>query len=178
MDKAAKWIFLIALGLAAFFLGAIAGLLVIASLPITTIREALAYLVLVGTVLAFVLAAGLAVAGFTYFLVWLSSIGTECPKCRRWWAKQWAGRKVLEVRRCYGLVTRRAYTNTTTWGGGTSYYGHRQAYHSGSSHGFGTTSWQERVPVIRTTYRDSYRCKFCGTEWREDRVEKREDFDR
>jgi hypothetical protein len=62
--------------------------------------------------------------------------------------------------------------------GGTSYGpGGSTTYHSGSVSSSGGTSWQERVPVIRTTYGLRYRCRYCGERWEEERVEQVEDFD-
>jgi hypothetical protein len=77
----------------------------------------------------------------------------------------------VERKKCSGLVTRSAHTSTTSHLSGASHY-------SGSVHGSSYTSWQERVPVIRTTYQLKYRCKHCGWRWSEEQVEQVEDFDR
>jgi hypothetical protein len=40
-----------------------------------------------------------------------------------------------------------------------------------------TTSWEERVPVVITTYEMWYECKHCRAVWTEEKVEQVEDFD-
>jgi DNA-directed RNA polymerase subunit RPC12/RpoP len=111
-------------------------------------------------------------------VVLLTSIGTGCPKCGKWWAKVYRGWKILERKKCYGLVTRYASSSSSGFVGGTSYGpGGYTTYHSGSVSSSGGTNWQERVPVIRTTYELRYRCRYCGGRWEEERVEQVEDFD-
>jgi hypothetical protein len=104
-------------------------------------------------------------------LVLLTSIGTGCPKCGKWWAKVDAGTQVRERKKCYGLVTRYAHSSSSGYVSGTS--GHQGAWVSGS----GTTRWQERVPVIRTTCELHYRCRYCHHCWWKEKVEVVEDFD-
>jgi hypothetical protein len=105
---------------------------------------------------------------------------TACPKCGKWWARVYLGRTTLEKKRCYGLVTRYAHSSSTGWISGTSRHSGsiHDTSHDGIVHSSGTTSWQERVPVIRTTYELHYECKYCQAHWTKVRVEQVEDFER
>jgi hypothetical protein len=103
-----------------------------------------------------------------------------CRWCGRLRIPQHLGSTVADRRRCYGLVTRHA--RTSLWGG---YSGRRSpfshpdspTYESGSIYSSGTTTWKERVPVIRTTHLHHYRCRSCGHKWDEEEVVQKEDFD-
>jgi hypothetical protein len=108
-----------------------------------------------------------------------TSIGTVCPKCGKWWAKVHLGRRIIEQKKCYGLVTRRAHSSSTGWAFGTSHHSgsrHHRSY-GGPVYASRTTSWQERVPVIRTTSEWLYWCKYCRFQWEEEEVRDVEDFD-
>ena len=102
----------------------------------------------------------------------ISGILTGCPNCHRWWASRFLKETVDERKRCYGLVTRRAWTSF--WGSSRI----SGSSDSVSSSGSGTTTWQERVPVIRTTYWHHYKCNRCGHAWQVLKVREVEDFER
>jgi hypothetical protein len=125
-------------------------------------------LLALGTVgLLFVIAYfGLVVA----LIVW--SGRNACPKCGKWSAIVFVRHRIIDQRRCYGLVTRTAHSSSSGSISGTS-----STSHGGTIHGFGHTSWEERVPVIRTTYLTYHRCKYCQASWANERVEEVEDFD-
>jgi hypothetical protein len=86
---------------------------------------------------------------------------------------------MIERRRCYGFVTRRAYSSSSgsIWGGLTGPGPSQHASFGGSTSSSGTTSWQERVPVIRVRRELLYSCKHCAARWSEVQVEEFEDFD-
>jgi hypothetical protein len=108
-------------------------------------------------------------------------IRAACPQCRRWWARVFLGERLVERKKCFGLVTRRRYTSSSGSVSlpGTSWQpdGLGRQVDSGSSTSSGTPSWQERVPVIRATYRVTYQCKHCAFRWSKLEVEQVEDFD-
>jgi hypothetical protein len=130
-------------------------------------------LMLIGVgLLALVGAVGLGLA--------VSGMIRSCPACKKWWAKVETGIKVLKRKECYGLVKR--YSRTSTYGhysgsagppGNIHHHNHGGTYSTSSG-----TVWQERVPVIRTTYARLYRCKKCGWRWSHKFTEEVEDFDR
>lgn len=112
-----------------------------------------------------------------------SGIYTWCPSCHRWWARRFLRETVQEGKKCYGLVTRHA--DTSVWGSGsssgTSYSpGSMPVFtnQSGSSSAHGSTSWKERVPVIRTTHLLHYKCNHCDHKWHVVKVKEVEDFER
>jgi hypothetical protein len=109
-----------------------------------------------------------AIALLVWLAVWLAVGGwrSRCLKCGSWWAVEWAEDVKVGEERCYGLVTRTARTS----GGG--YVAGRPVCGSSS------TSWEERVPVIRTTYRRTWRCSRCGHETHTQEVYDQEDFSR
>src|SRR5262245_19417517 len=98
---------------------------------------------------------GLAVAaviGLVILCIRASAADTRCPDCRRLYALVCVGREVLERRKCYGLVTRRADSKGSgSWSG--------PGNNSGSFSTSGETSWQERVPIVQTTVRIYYKCR-------------------
>jgi HEAT repeat protein len=91
---------------------------------------------------------------------------SRCEKCRAIDEPKEISRHVIDETECYGLVTRTA----RTYGGGM--VAGRPGFGSGS------TSWQERVPMVRVTTRTTYRCSACRHETFKDKVEEFEDFDR
>lgn len=97
----------------------------------------------------------------------------RCPHCKRWWARVKIGREILKQERCYGLVTRTAHSSSSG-----SYYGNRSSSDGGTVFSSGATSWQERVPVIRTTYELQYECRYCQARWTRNVEKEVEDFDR
>jgi hypothetical protein len=140
-----------------------------------TAPETLAYLL--GAAVAALLALGL-VGGLVALIVWSESIGTKCPRCGRRWARVLLGEVVAEAEKCYGLVTRYALSSSSGSASGTSSRpGATPTYHQSHSHGWGVTTWKERVPVIRTTYLQHFACKYCAARWTGTRVEQVEDFD-
>jgi DNA-directed RNA polymerase subunit RPC12/RpoP len=103
---------------------------------------------------------------------------TACPECGKRWAITFIERYIIGRKKCYGLVTRYAHTRSIGWTSGTKWHtgGHPTSY-GGPVSSSGTTSWQERVPVIRTTYGELYRCKYCLAEFVRERIKEVEDFD-
>lgn len=103
------------------------------------------------------------VIGFSY----------SCPDCGRPWAREFLAEELVDTKKCYGLVTRygSSYTSGTSsgQGGGQSW--------SGQYSGTGSSSWEERVPVIRYLLHDHYECKYCKATWFTERVEEEEDFE-
>lgn len=97
----------------------------------------------------------------------------RCPHCKRWWARVRVGSRILEQKRCYGLVTRTARSSSSG-----SYYGNRRSSDGGTVFSSGATNWQERVPVIRTTYELQYECRYCQASWTRNVEKEVEDFDR
>jgi hypothetical protein len=103
----------------------------------------------------------------------------ECPECRRWWARVFLGRRLIERKKCFGLVTRRSYSSSSGCVHGSRWQpgslGNQPV--NGSSSPCGTTTWVERVPVIRLTSRLKYRCRHCAFRWSEIDIKEIEDFD-
>lgn len=96
----------------------------------------------------------------------------SCPRCSRLFARWF--RRTVEVsrERCYGLVTRVARTfGTTNLPGGPGQPSQQATTSS-------TTTWQERVPVIRRTLRHDYACRYCRHTWHQTEVNEEEDFSR
>jgi hypothetical protein len=103
----------------------------------------------------------------------------RCPTCGRWWAKQHVGRTMVEEEEAYGIVRRHGESSTHgSYGGSYGGYGSRGGWHSGSSSHRTHSSWEERVPVIRTTFLVHFRCRYCAFAWDKTGVEEYEDFDR
>jgi hypothetical protein len=108
---------------------------------------------------------------FIIMIIYIAiGISNSCPKCKKWFASQYKGSKVADVKRCYGLVTRYSKSYTSGW----ISRGDARASVSLS----GVTEWKERVPVIQTTYEHSYVCRYCGAHWTTHSVEEEEDFER
>ncbi|MBY0229290.1 MAG: hypothetical protein K2W96_08440 [Gemmataceae bacterium] len=84
----------------------------------------------------------------------------RCPNraCREWGSVDLDRTETHSTERRYGLVTRTAQTQ----GGGQS----------------ASTSWQERVPIVRTFHRHVYRCRKCGHETDKLTYSDEEDFQR
>lgn len=102
-------------------------------------------------------------------LLW-KALQEKCPKCGVANRFGVAGRETIGRKKCFGLVTRRS----NSIGLGVLSSGDRTST-LGTS---GLTSWEERVPVIRTTYRLHWKCDHCGEKWTTREVEEAEDFDR
>lgn len=104
-------------------------------------------------------------------IVWLiCSCVNVCPRCRRWKAVRCVQRRVVERKRCYGIVTRRG--QSTSHGVIFTNNGTTPTTSTQSS------EWEERVPVIRTTFKCKMKCRFCHAKWFEEEVEEVEDFER
>jgi hypothetical protein len=90
----------------------------------------------------------------------------------------------LEEKKCDGLVTRVAETNSSGWmsqtswtPGDTHHHGH-MTYGGGPINVSGTTMQQQRVPVIRTKKLSVYCCKYCLASWGHSSTDEVEDFER
>jgi hypothetical protein len=148
----------------------------------TVIALLLAQGVIPAAAVALIVFIAVAVVGAAVGLVEVCrGIGAACPQCRHWWARTFLSRRLIETKKCFGLVTRSSYTSMS---GSVSLHGTnwrpdglgRQEYLGGTSTS-GTTTWKERVPVIRTTYRLTYQCRYCGFRWNRAMVVQVEDFD-
>jgi ribosomal protein L37E len=114
---------------------------------------------------------GVGLGSTIVLLVWLvvglyDGWQSRCLKCGGWWGVELTERVKVGEEQCYGMVTRTARTS----GGG---YVAGRPVHASSS-----TSWEERVPIIRTTYRLTWRCNRCGHETYTQEVHDAEDFSR
>lgn len=94
-----------------------------------------------------------------------------CPFCQEWEAVKRTGKDVLERKKCFGIVIRRASSTSA----GAIYGGSKLGTMPTYSHH--EEEREERVPVIRTTTAHHYRCRYCLTEWTEERVKEVEDFE-
>jgi hypothetical protein len=108
-------------------------------------------------------------------VVGLVGLSRRCPSCGRWWAKRHVGRTVVESKKAYGIVRRHGESHTHGSYGGL---GSRGGWYSGSSSHRTQRSWEERAPVIRTTFLVDYQCRNCSFAWDKKQVEGREDFER
>jgi hypothetical protein len=130
-----------------------------------------------------VLLAAFLIGGVTGLILFITGTLSACPECKKWWARVYLGRRIVEQKKCYGLVTRTAHTSSSGTISGTC--SHSGSFHHtgndgrihGTTHSSGSTSWEERVPVIRTTYDYYYACKHCRVRWTEEKVNEVEDFD-
>jgi hypothetical protein len=109
-------------------------------------------------------------------IVSLVGLSRRCPSCRRWWAKQHVGRTIVESRKAYGIVRRHGESHTHGHYGG--FGSHRTGSYTGSSSHRTYSSWEERVPVVRTTFLVNYQCRYCSFAWDKTEVEEHEDFER
>jgi hypothetical protein len=118
--------------------------------------------------------------GVVGLIVLITGSMTACPECKRWWARTYLGRKAVEQKKCYGLVTRYAHSSFSgRLSGLSSHSGSiHHTSHDGTVYSSGTTSWKERVPVVRTTYELGYECKHCQAQWVRYQVVEVEDFER
>ncbi|VTR95135.1 unnamed protein product [Gemmata massiliana] len=106
------------------------------------------------------------IVGFILLVI----LGSRCPECERYFAGERLIRtEVIDVRRCYGLVKRTANTS------GTSFNWEKP---SGTTESYSTTTYVERVPIVRTTTRRTYKCMYCPRTWSEDEIAEVEDFER
>jgi hypothetical protein len=126
-----------------------------------------------------------AVGAFVFLMISLPSYQKDgCPKCCRSGGVQLLRHFTLEEKKCDGLVTREAETNSAGWmsqtswtAGDTHHHGH-MTYGGGPVNMSGTTTWQERVPVVRTKRLSVYCCKYCLASWGHTSIDEVEDFDR
>ncbi|VTS01485.1 unnamed protein product [Gemmata massiliana] len=108
----------------------------------------------------------LGLAGFILLVI----LGSRCPECERYFAGERLIRtEVIDVRRCYGLVKRTANTS------GASFNWEKP---SGTTESYSTTTYVERVPIVRTTTRRTYKCMYCPRTWSEDEIAEVENFER
>ena len=100
-------------------------------------------------------------------MVIISIIGyvKSCPTCGKWFAKKFDKKTIVKKIKTYGLVTRTATTNKVNFGSTQS---ENISYH---------TSWEERVPIIKTTYHSEFHCKYCYHTWVKASIVEKEDFD-
>src|SRR5262249_44972874 len=119
-------------------------------------------------------------AFITWMILWVKGVFGRCPRCRKRHARQYDGETLVAEERCYGLVTRHASTHSSgsTFGAATAYGQPAPTNYHGTTYSSSSTSWQERVPVIRTTYRLRYHCRFCSNRWSKLETDQVEDFSR
>lgn len=108
------------------------------------------------------------IGGGAYLIYYLIALTRkQCPNLRC--GARGSLRKVRSVvksrTKMYGLVTRYGHSS------GTAYMPGR-----GSVPGHSTQTWQERVPIIRTVYSNTYRCSECGRDDVREEVVDEEDF--
>lgn len=123
----------------------------------------------VGLFGAFVLAA--VAVGVVAICLTISGVDA-CPSCKKWWARLVTGKRIVERKKCYGLVTRHGHSRCGGFVSGPR-AAESQTYSRSQS-----ASWQERAPVIKTTYEYDCSCKYCGHIWAEEKTVQVEDFDR
>lgn len=129
-------------------------------------------------VVALVLAVTAGLGGVLAGCVAVGGASAACPVCRRWWARISCETRTVEQKRCYGIITRQAHTQSANpiQGTSTDVSTGESTSHGGVVFSYGTTSYEERVPVIQTTYELRYQCSHCGDCWTETKVEEVEDF--
>jgi hypothetical protein len=98
-------------------------------------------------------------------LIYYSS--NACPYCKKGRSVVFVRSRVIATKRCYGLVTRYSNSSFDAW-----------SKSGDSTHGYGSSSWKERVPVIRELVERWYKCRHCHAKWTEEEEVEREDFDR
>jgi len=94
----------------------------------------------------------------------------RCPRCGRYNALQPVERKELGRKKCHGLVTRQG--SAVHLGGS---FGNRDPFRPAVF--VGSTSHQERAPIIRITYRVTYSCRHCSATQTREEVREVEDFE-
>ncbi len=125
-----------------------------------------------------------------FYSSFVYSNSPECHICGSWNTLEDIGRILVETKKCYGLVTREAGGSISGRYSGTSnstFHGHPppvghsyvsgNSYHGGSSYHSISASWQERVPVIRYTYRITFYCEHCKNTWTRLETNEVEDFE-
>lgn len=86
-------------------------------------------------------------AGIILLIVLIQGWNTRCPSCKKWWSRQFLGRKEIDREGGYKTVTR--YDITKDKDGNELY----------------RTERKEQVHVTRVKYQNYYRCRNCGYEW-------------
>ena len=132
-------------------------------------KAATLLLLLVGAVVAYVLSPALF---FILLLVgFLFAVGyykrEKCPSCGSRGTIALDRSDVIGKKKAYGIVTR---TDTTT---SRVPDGQGKMISQES-----TTERQERVPVVKTTSQDYYKCSKCGYSYSKESVDEEEDFSR
>lgn len=110
------------------------------------------------------------IAGAIGLILAIFGIVTSCPKCKKWFARVQDNKLISNKEKKHGLVTRKAYTRTS----GIITNSHGQI---GNTYSSSETSWQERVPIVKITYKLHYHCKFCTHKWIGTKEVEFEDFD-
>lgn len=89
----------------------------------------------------------------------------KCPHCKIKGEMVYVGWERVKVEHGFGVVTRQETQQI------------RKRDSSGRSYTEqAVTSRQERVPVVRTTFRFHYRCEACQSKWTKETVDQAEDF--
>jgi len=145
-----------------------AGILAGAAFLVLVVFLALSFLAFLAFAVLLAVAAGLVSRRIMSFM----GRTTTCPQCGKGWAMTVSERRVVESKKGLGLVTR--YTHSFTLGQVSE--SSRARGEDGSIPRSGVTSWQERVPVVWTTYELLSRCRFCGAEWKQNSIEKSADL--
>lgn len=122
----------------------------------------------IGIALGAVALGALAVTVLLVIGVYCCVAPPRCPKCGRRGGYRTVGSVIVAQQPGYGLVTRHA--RSTHFGDAF------RGTDSIRTVSFGTTTYQERVPVVRTTYRVTFQCQHCSALLWHDRVEEAEDF--
>ena len=82
-------------------------------------------------------------------LIVISGLVTQCPNpdCKKWWARKFIDKKEIDREKVYKDVDR------------------VDEIYDESGNLIGTKKRKERVPVIVITYRNYYKCRYCGHKW-------------
>jgi hypothetical protein len=133
------------------------------------------FLILLGVV-TLCLGVGVVIGGVGLLMIWYANDMISkhhrdvCPLCGEWEATTRIGSEVVEQEKCHGLVKRTS--RTSSYGGMTAGppIGPTPTW-TESTH-----QWEERVPVVRTVHRHTFRCCFCGGVSEREEVTEVEDF--
>src|SRR5262249_33625653 len=97
-----KRTFLQALAISGFLVLLIGGIVLTISQP-----ELMA---VIAAVIVGVLVAAVVIGGIIGLILFISGTNSACPACKKWWAEDYLGRRMIEQKKCYGLVTRSAHS--------------------------------------------------------------------
>jgi len=86
-------------------------------------------------------------AGVIALIGLISGLETQCPSCKKWWARKFEGKEEIDREGGYKTVTRYDIQYDK--------YGKE----------IGRIKRQEQVHVTRVTYRNYYKCKYCQYKW-------------